>query len=364
MINQPEEWIKLLLAMSLALGVWVALTLLVNRTGNQLANRLLTALVVLMLLPPVNVYAQMAFGTIDWCWTLTTNLTWLYGPLLLGFVQAIRAKPLTRFWPWHLLPFAFTLVWRFAGAPVSAPLIAGALITHLLIYLGLSVALTLRYREAMTARIKGHKTEYFYWLLYVVAGVATLMLIDVLLIVRFVWFEPMAVWPWRFLVMCTSLYLHGLAFVCIYRPKLMLNETQEVIRQVVTQLAPPREPALAESTAAELKQILNELMQRERAFLDNDLSLTGLAQRLGVSSHQLSSLLNDYLQQSFYDYINRFRLDEAEHLLRSRPQMPIVELAYEAGFNNKNSFYRLFKQRTGMTPSQYRKLPVEQKASA
>lgn len=353
-----------MLAASLALGVWVCLTLLLNRTGNRLANRLLFVLVALMMLPPINVYSQMAFGTIDWCWILTTNLSWLYGPLLLGFVQAIRGLALPRFWPLHLLPFVATLLWRFSGAPVPMQVVGTVLVAQLLVYLVASVLLIARHKGELVAKVTGHKTAYFYWLIYVVAGLAGLMLIDTGLIILYAWFEPLATWPWRFLVMLISLYLHGLAFVCIYRPKLLLNDTQVAIRQVVDQITPAREPALAASTAEELRSNLGELMTKDKPFLDNDLSLKALAERLGVSTHQLSSLLNDYLQQSFYDYVNRFRLDEALRLLRTEPAMPIVELAYEAGFNNKNTFYRLFKERTGLTPTQFRKAPTDQKISA
>lgn len=355
---------KLLLAASLALGLWVCLTLLLNRTGNQLANRLLLALVALMLLPPINVYVQMAFGTLDWCWVLTTNLTWLYGPLLLGFIQALRGAGLSPLWWCHLLPFGVTLAWRLSGLPVTAHWIATALITQMLVYLAISLVLTVRHRRTLTARVKTHQTAYFYWLLYVIAGVAGLMLVDVMLIVRYVWFEPMATWPWRYLVMLTSLYLHGMAFVCVYRPKLLLNDVRQSLEQVVSSVAPVKEPVLAPSTAEQLKRALQQLMETDKPYLDNDLSLASLALRLGVTTHQLSSLLNDSLQQNFYDYINRYRLDEALRLLRVDQGKPIVELAYDAGFNNKNTFYRLFKARTGLTPTQFRKRPLAEKASA
>ncbi|MDO3388711.1 helix-turn-helix domain-containing protein [Gilvimarinus sp. SDUM040013] len=335
--------------------------MLFSRTGNRLANRLLLVLVALMLLPPINVYSQMAFGTIDWCWVLTTNLSWIYGPLLLGFVQAIRGQGLPRSWPVHLLPFVITLVWRFSGAAIPMQAIAVALTVHLLVYLALSFGLVVRHKKALLEKVSLHKTAYFYWLVYVVAGLAVLMLIDTGLITLYAWFEPLATWPWRFLVMLISLYLQGLAFVCVYRPKLLLNDSQRAVRQVVEHIAPAREPALAASTAKELQANLEDLMAGEKLYLDNDLSLKRLAEILGVSTHQLSSLLNDYLQQSFYDYINRMRLDEALRLLRLEPAMPIVELAYEAGFNNKNTFYRLFKERTGLTPTQFRKAPLDQK---
>ena len=345
--------------MSLALGIWVCLTLAFSRTGNREANRLLLALVSLMMLPPINVYAQLAFGSIDWCWTLTTNLTWLYGPLLLGFVQALRGKALPNLWWLHLTPFAVSLIWRLTAAAIPLQWFAVVLITQMTVYLAVSLHLTITHRAALTERVKAHRTAYFYWLLYVVAGIAGLMLIDAFLIIRTIWFEPLAAWPWRFLVMLISLYLSGLAFVCIYRPQMLLNDMQGALRQLVSHIAPTREPVLAASTAAELALLLKQLMASSKPYLHNDLSLAALAEQLNVSPHQLSSLLNDHLKESFYDYINGYRLDEALRLLHERSAMPIVELSYEAGFNNKNTFYRMFKERPGLTPTQFRKAPAQ-----
>ncbi|RYG14646.1 MAG: AraC family transcriptional regulator [Chitinophagaceae bacterium] len=58
---------------------------------------------------------------------------------------------------------------------------------------------------------------------------------------------------------------------------------------------------------------------------------------------------------SFYDYINGYRLQFASNLLKNPScNLRILDIAFEAGFNNKNSFYRAFKESFGITPNQYR----------
>lgn len=96
-------------------------------------------------------------------------------------------------------------------------------------------------------------------------------------------------------------------------------------------------------------------MAEEKPYLRNDLTLSDLALALGCSSHQLSTLINQQLGEGFYEHINRYRLEQAKHLLaHGAPSRSILDIAYEAGFNGKNTFYRYFKAHESMTPSQYR----------
>jgi AraC-like DNA-binding protein len=112
---------------------------------------------------------------------------------------------------------------------------------------------------------------------------------------------------------------------------------------------------LNEPVAQQLLQQLNSLMLDQQVYRQNEMSLPQLAQILNISVHQLSELLNVHLGMSFYDYINGFRLGYACDLLRaSGCQLRVLDIAFESGFNNKNSFYRAFKENLGVTPNEYR----------
>ena len=56
---------------------------------------------------------------------------------------------------------------------------------------------------------------------------------------------------------------------------------------------------------------------------------------------------------SFYDYVNRQRIEHAKHLLKES-QSSVIDVACASGYGNKTSFYNAFKQNTGTTPVQYR----------
>jgi AraC-like DNA-binding protein len=102
---------------------------------------------------------------------------------------------------------------------------------------------------------------------------------------------------------------------------------------------------------------LQHIMQQERPHLDSQLSLPKLAKRLEVSTNQLSQIINEQLQQNFFDFINGYRISEAKIQLQVKDQknQNILTIATNTGFNSKSAFYTAFKKHTGMTPGEFRK---------
>jgi AraC-like DNA-binding protein len=109
----------------------------------------------------------------------------------------------------------------------------------------------------------------------------------------------------------------------------------------------------AEEYASMASQLSNYAIAN-KPWLKEKISLYDLAHELDLTSHQLSSLLNDYLETSFYDYINHHRVEEVKRRLKNNNnQFTFLAIALECGFNSKASFNRIFKQKTGLTPSEY-----------
>ncbi|WP_271784404.1 AraC family transcriptional regulator [Aquimarina algiphila] len=102
-------------------------------------------------------------------------------------------------------------------------------------------------------------------------------------------------------------------------------------------------------------QKMNDLMIEEKLFKDSTVKLKLLADRLNVSTHYLSQLLNDNLGQSFAQYINTLRVEESKDLIKNNNQFTLEAIGLEAGFSSKSSFYSTFKKITGATPAAYKK---------
>lgn len=104
--------------------------------------------------------------------------------------------------------------------------------------------------------------------------------------------------------------------------------------------------------AAPLIDRLKELMEKQRAFLDNGISLRSTAESLDISSNKLSYLLNEYLGKNFNEYINTYRLKAFQDLALDpkNNHLTLLGLAYESGFTSKSVFNDFFKKSTGLTP--------------
>lgn len=103
-----------------------------------------------------------------------------------------------------------------------------------------------------------------------------------------------------------------------------------------------------------LQKILT-LMENEKLYLQNDIRISDLADRLGESSNHVSQIINSRMKKNFHDFINEYRVTEAKRLLAGPgiKTMTILGLATAAGFNSKSTFNKTFKGHTGMTPSEY-----------
>ncbi len=102
---------------------------------------------------------------------------------------------------------------------------------------------------------------------------------------------------------------------------------------------------------------LKQHMKEEQPFLDASLSIYQLAKQLGVSSRELSLIINHRLNKHFFDFVNEYRIRKAMELLKDpeNQKTTVLEILYAVGFNSKSSFNTVFKKVTGKTPTQFRK---------
>jgi AraC-like DNA-binding protein len=113
---------------------------------------------------------------------------------------------------------------------------------------------------------------------------------------------------------------------------------------------------LGQSALNEHAKLIARIMENERLYLEESLSLRMLASRLDLDPNLVSHVLNTIVGKSFYDYVNELRVNEVKQKIQdpSYLHLKIVELAFESGFNSKATFNRVFKKVTGKSPSEYR----------
>jgi AraC-like DNA-binding protein len=140
----------------------------------------------------------------------------------------------------------------------------------------------------------------------------------------------------------------------VAKPALEPNRPEETRRKY-------EKSGISEEEGDLLRERLDRVMRTKRPYTDSDLTLPKLAALLQSSPHHLSQLLNQRLGTSFYDYVNRLRVEEVKHCLQASGKLEesVLDIALECGFNSKSAFNRIFKQHTSLSPTQFRQRTME-----
>lgn len=246
------------------------------------------------------------------------------------------------------------------------------------LFLGIYIIITLKF----SAKLKGLFEENYSilekndlsWYKQLILGLFVIILIDSCCTVYEMFFPEI---PWNigtiiaFLFVGFYLYLgyKGMFQSRILMPDFLLQKIEENTRMDILlnndadhlsagleKSTPIRQLDVFSSKEIEtIKEKLNELLEIDKIFLDDELNLTDLSDKIGISNKKLSELLNQHLNTNFYNLINDYRISEVlKKFEKGDPtKFTIVSIANDCGFQSKASFYRIFKQKTGVSPSEY-----------
>lgn len=112
---------------------------------------------------------------------------------------------------------------------------------------------------------------------------------------------------------------------------------------------------MSEEDCRLLSEQLDSLMNEKRLYMNPKLKIADLAEALHIPSYKLSYLFSQYLDHTFYDYVNDFRIIEFKRLIEKgeHKSYSLNALMEKCGFMSRSSFFRHFKKHTGMTPNEY-----------
>ena len=120
---------------------------------------------------------------------------------------------------------------------------------------------------------------------------------------------------------------------------------------------------LKDSEIREHVRRIKKYMVSEKPYLLANLSLPELANKLEMSSHHLSRIINEEFGVNFFDFVNQYRIKEVKSRI-GNPEyknLSLFGIALDSGFNSKSAFNRVFKKVTGITPSEYRSKTLNSK---
>ena len=132
------------------------------------------------------------------------------------------------------------------------------------------------------------------------------------------------------------------------------------------------EPVVSQKTSEEefiqpeLAAQVDEGIRRDKIYMEPDITLDSLAESLNIMPRDLSMLINRHFGINYYEFINRYRIEEAKRMLTSAEykNTTITDIYLQVGFNSKSVFYTFFKKIEGITPTQYRQNSDQPSGSA
>ena len=278
-------------------------------------------------------------------------ITFLFiGPFLLFYVLSV-IKPTHKildYWKhyilfWMAIAISMHLVFPFRADPIFyKAYILKAINIQWLIHILISGVLV--YKTVNKIQAKKEKCSFKnIWLYSLIAAVLVLWVIYF-----FVSFNYFVIGSITFSVLFYSFFLYfnlnKKKYAIIFR-----NEKRHAIKKIDN------------STEAIIVKKLNTLMKEQKLYKNPNLKASEIAQKLNISPHQFSQLLNDNLGKNFAIFINTYRVEEAKLMIMSNTKYTLEAIGNESGFNSKSSFYGYFKKQIGMTPSLYRKQVLSSK---
>lgn len=158
------------------------------------------------------------------------------------------------------------------------------------------------------------------------------------------------------LTLSLSVFIIIIGYLGLKQKEIFVNFTDSGSEFVTEERAKYSGVAADEEETKHYVSNLRQYMDAEKPYLDPEISLPELSKRLGVSSHFLSRVINEQLGVNFFDFVNRYRVEEVK-LRITDPKfnyLSILGIAFESGFNTKSTFNRVFKKTTGLTPKEFR----------
>lgn len=99
----------------------------------------------------------------------------------------------------------------------------------------------------------------------------------------------------------------------------------------------------------------DEVIKSKQLFSQSQLTLDCVAREVGTNRTYLSKAVNSIKRESFPCYINSLRVDFAKEIIERDPTMGVEDYAIACGFGSRRNFVKNFKEREGITPSQYKR---------
>ncbi len=354
----------------------IILFLLIKSKQKQLSQKILIVFFVLLLFVSVFSYANMH------------NLIWLLhiafvpndvtvvmiGPLLYLYIKSLflEEKNLVINTLKHFIPAGIylifiavpTLIYSIFGVEVLSYVISEFIAitiklenVYLILYLILSLQQLSNYRSALKSNYSNLSKYDYNWIKIMLIGALSIISLYLSISIYELLYKD-SIWYQEYLITVIMIlfiiYLgyYGINQSKVLLPNFLLNEDKPIINK-------SKKIYLSDAKREEfelLEQNLESVLKAQKPYLDEDLTLGKLAKQLSTTDKKLSILLNQYMNTTFYDLINKYRVNAVIEKMKQEEykNYSLFGIACDCGFKSRTSFNRTFKKEAGSSPSVYK----------
>lgn len=223
---------------------------------------------------------------------------------------------------------------------LNIPLFVGVVAYH-----AACLGLARRYSLAAREYLSAPERSYVSWITTLIVLSASVWVIALIMIALNI-FHPLA------LNILYTIVVYVISYRMVATPNIFTRE--RILRE---RLSDSGSDSPRYGTPEEISRKLRAYVARTKAFLKPEITIADICDGLGIPLYVVSKTLNGHLGLSFYQFINEFRVAEAQRLLSSDDSvsMTVLEAGLASGFNSKSAFNDVFRRSTGMTPSEFKK---------
>ncbi len=359
--------------------------LLFNRRNKTLADKILSLWLSVLGIHITVIYLKYSgyYEVFPHLIGSTSSLIFLYGPFLFFYVDAYITQP-AKFKKQYYLHFIPFMLYNIIFIPFYLETTEMKLQYHhiilknnppLIAWIALAVKIIVlpAYLLISLQRLKYHRKnlENFYanfdevdlnWLRYIIWSAAVIGFAELGLgIMKLRENFDIPFESEKIIFVAVSIWILALGYYGLKQTPVFTNfpQKQTPVDENPKETSAPRyeKTRVIEEEASKQEKELMDYMKSEKPFLRIKLSINDLAEDLGIPSHHISQVINERLNQNFFDFVNSYRIEELKVKLKDprNKHLTMLGIAFDCGFNSKASFNRIFKKHTGQTPSEYLK---------
>ena len=303
------------------------------------------------------------------------NLLWLLGPCFLLYTQSVIYKDfkfrkkhilhvipfiifvLLSIFTYHFRSFDYKRTYLEHALSDQSILIWGSralILGYILTYIIVAFRTILRYQQILSNMTSNIEKIKLSWLKFMLIGSFVIFssLITVVLNQYYRWEENMPTGMMYLYIFLLLIFITATLFKSLKQPEIFSGIDAGEL-QIVQKYSTS---SLTKEDISRIKEHLTLSMESDKLYLDPDLSIKDLAQKIDLNVRELSQVINNNIGLRFFDYVNKYRIQEAASIIENPPdpKMTILEIMYDVGFNSKSSFNTAFRKFTGITPSEFK----------